>query len=144
MTLLFLITGCHLFVKLESRIQKPQHSHPPTYSMSIVPLSLGASLAKTCHCIFAWQSPLLPGGHGHKWHHGEESTCAREASGGTSGRMTTERVVRFWKRLPKEVMESTSGLITLERFSCKKVSTQSGNSSRTDVLTFLSLMQDKG
>lgn len=66
----------------------------------------------------------------------------RGASGCTSGRMTTERVGRHWKRLPKEVVESTSELITLEPLSCKKP--QSGNSSRIDVLTFLSVRWDKG
>lgn len=66
----------------------------------------------------------------------------RGASGCTSGRMTTERLGRCWKRLPKEVVESTSELITLEPLSCKKP--QSGNSSRIDVLTFLSVRWDKG
>lgn len=143
-TLLFLTWDCHLTAnpqRLESRFQRPRHSHPPTCPMSIVPLSSDASSARNCPCTTAGQSPPSPDGHGHERQHGKEPTCAKAASACTSGRMTTQRAVRLWKRLPKEVMESTSQLITLEALSCKKVSTQSGNSSRIDVLTFLSVGQ---
>lgn len=146
MILLFLTTACHLVNpqrgwKAESRSPSTV-THPPVpcvlfpcFPMPPWPGTASAPLLR---------SPPWPDGHGHEQQHGEEPTCARAASGCSPGRRTTEKVVRLWKRLPKEVMESTSGLITLEPLSCKKVSTQRGNSSRTDVLTFLSVMWDKG
>lgn len=108
---------------LESRIQMPQHSHPATCPTSVVPLSSDGSLARNSHCTTAGLASMA------RWT--QPSTAAQwginlcwGASACASGRMTTERVVRLWKRLPKEVMESTSRLITLEPLSCKKVSTQ--------------------
>lgn len=52
------LPSCKSTKRLESRIQEPQHSHPPTCPMCIVPLFSNASLARNCLCTIAEVSSM--------------------------------------------------------------------------------------
>lgn len=149
MTLLFLTTGCHLIANAQ-RVWKAESRSPSTVTHPLVPCPLFP-----CLWMLPWPGTATASLLGSLLHPQMDTAMSSSTirnqpvpgsfwSGGTSRRMKTERAVRLCKSLPKEVMESTSELITVEPLSCKKVSPQRGNSSRIDVLTFLSVTWDKG